>query len=125
LRKILIIDDEIDLCVLLKSYFIKKDYEVIFAHSLSEGLQLLQHYRPDVLFLDNNLPDGTGWNLAPQIANEYPTLQINMISGFHPPLPVMPAKAKFNVFEKPISFSDLDRLMKPSQDNYSNKKLQQ
>lgn len=113
MKKILIIDDEIDLCVLLKSYFVKKDYEVIFAHSLTEGFQLLQHYRPNILFLDNNLPDGTGWNLAPQIASQYPEMQINMISGFHPTLPVMPAKASYNVFEKPISFSDLDKLTQP------------
>ena len=41
-KKILIIDDETDLCLLLKEYFVKKHYEVILSHTLMEGTHLLE-----------------------------------------------------------------------------------
>jgi response regulator of citrate/malate metabolism len=109
-KKILIIDDEIDLCLLLKEYFFrKKNFEVIVAHTLSEGKSLIDTIRPDILFLDNNLPDGVGWGNAPYFAQKFPGIYIILISAFHPALPDMPLGAKFRIIEKPITFSDLDK----------------
>ncbi|RYE52567.1 MAG: response regulator [Sphingobacteriales bacterium] len=76
-RKVLIIDDEIDLCHLLKSYFLRKNYEVYLSHTLEQGLAFLRTLNPEIIFLDNNLPDGTGWSVAPQIAREFPETYIN------------------------------------------------
>ncbi len=108
-KKVLIIDDEIDLCLLLKSYFLRKDYEVYLAHTLEQGIDFLDNIKPDMLFLDNNLPDGTGWTEAPALAGKYPDMYINLISAFHPSKPIMPDNAKYSVIEKPMSFGDLDR----------------
>ncbi|RYE16206.1 MAG: response regulator [Sphingobacteriales bacterium] len=108
-NKVLIIDDETDLCLLLKSYLTRKNYEVFLSHTLEDGISALEQLHPNILFLDNNLPDGTGWSIAPQIAAQYPNTCINMISAFHPQIPEMPESAKFNVIEKPIRLSDLDR----------------
>ena len=108
-KKVLIIDDETDLCLLLKDYFIRKNYKVDISHTLKEGLGLLESINPDILFLDNNLPDGVGWALAPEISEGYPSTYIVLISAFHPPLPKMPAKAQYRTIEKPISFADLNK----------------
>lgn len=108
-RKVLIIDDEIDLCHLLKSYFLRKGYEVYLSHTLEQGLAFLKTLKPDILFLDNNLPDGVGWNAAPEIASQLPATHINLISAFHPIKPSMPEGARFSVIEKPISLTDLDK----------------
>lgn len=106
---ILIIDDEIDLCYLLKGYFQRKSYRVELAHNLKDGLEALEHTQPDYLFLDNNLPDGNGWQVAGEIVQRYPQVHLNLISAFHPTLPNLPHSAQYRVYEKPISFSDLDR----------------
>jgi DNA-binding NtrC family response regulator len=108
-KKVLIIDDEIDLCHLLKSYFLRNNYEVYLSHTLEQGLSFIKTLQPEIVFLDNNLPDGIGWNIAPEIAAQYPGTYINLISAFHPVLPHMPADARYNIIEKPISLSDLDR----------------
>jgi DNA-binding NtrC family response regulator len=108
-KKVLIIDDEIDLCHLLKSYFLRKNYEVYLSHTLEQGLAFLKALQPDIVFLDNNLPDGIGWNIAPTIATQFPETHINLISAFHPVLPSMPEAAKFSIIEKPISLTDLDK----------------
>ena len=108
-KKILIIDDEIDLCLLLKDYFVRKSYDVAVVHTLEEGKKLLYDMKPDILFLDNNLPDGTGWSNAQKIAVDLPLIYIILISAFHPQQPAMPAKANYRAIEKPISLADLDK----------------
>lgn len=110
-KKILIIDDETDLCLLLKDYFTRKQYEVYVCNTLSEGERTLNDVHPDILFLDNNLPDGVGWNTAPEIAKNYPDLYIVLFSAFHPEIPAMPANAHFRIVEKPISLLDLEQQM--------------
>lgn len=107
-RKVLIVDDEIDLCLLLTGYFQRKDFDVFVAHTLKEGKEKMYNIRPDLLFLDNNLPDGFGWNEAPALAEDFPNLIINLISAYHPRIPDFPAGTRLNVIEKPISLKDLD-----------------
>ena len=108
-KSILIIDDEKDLCLLLKDYFTRKNYNVILSHTLQDGAQALTTATPDILFLDNNLPDGIGWDLAPAFAAKHPSSYIVLASAFHPDIPDMPANSRFKVLEKPISILDLDQ----------------
>ncbi len=107
-KKILIIDDETDLCLLLKDYFVRKNYDVSISHTLSEGKELLYSSKPDILFLDNNLPDGIGWKAAPGFAASFPQTYIVLISAFHPSIPEMPENARFRAIEKPITMADLN-----------------
>lgn len=106
--RILIIDDEIDLSLLLKSYFVRKNNDVTIAHSLSEGLKLIPELKPDMLVLDNNLPDGTGWKEAPVIASNHPSIFIYLVSAYHPSRPEMPKDARFKILEKPVSLKDFE-----------------
>lgn len=108
-KKVLIIDDEIELCHLLKHYFLKKDFDVHISHTLKDGVSEFRGYNPDIVFLDNNLPDGSGWQLAPQIAKDSADTYIILISGYYPTLPEMPDTAKYSVIEKPVSFKDIDK----------------
>lgn len=107
-KTILIIDDEIELCQLLKNYFLRKQYQVHLSHTLKDGLNALEVNEPDIVFLDNNLPDGTGWDIAPEIAANHKEIFIVLISGYHPSFPQMPTAARYKIIEKPISFSDIE-----------------
>lgn len=80
--KALIIDDEIDICVLLAGLLKKMGISAIFAISLEEGIKSLSENDVNVLFLDNNLPDGSGLEHLKEIKNQYPRLIIFMISAF-------------------------------------------
>ena len=55
-KKVLIIDDEIDLCILLKNFLTRQHFEVVVSHKLSEGLQEALNFSPDIIFLDINMP---------------------------------------------------------------------
>jgi two-component system, OmpR family, response regulator len=80
-KKVVIIDDEEDLCHLMKAYLKDLNYEVYYAYSLSAGLELLKHVVPDVLFIDNNLPDGLGSEQMSFLKSTYPNCRINLISA--------------------------------------------
>jgi len=110
-KRILIIDDEIDLCFLLKNYLTAKNYEVDIANTIQDGLIKLNHSHPDILFLDNNLPDGSGWEKAPEISNSNPALKINLISGLKQRFPPGKMKANIRIIEKPLSAFEIDKAL--------------
>lgn len=59
-RRILIVDDEEDVCLLLKRS-LRRDFKTVeAAYLLQEGLDIAERLQPDILLLDNNLPDGLG-----------------------------------------------------------------
>ena len=109
-RSIMIIDDEVDQCLLLANYLRKKGFQVDFAHTLTEGINILRQGIPDHLLLDNHLPDGPGWKYARLIRGLFPQLAITLITGGETYDPHNPHD-KFRRLTKPISFGDLDALL--------------
>lgn len=107
-KKVLIIDDEVDLCLLMKQYFLRKQYEVYIAHTLNDGLSRLNGLTPDYLFIDYNLPDGLGWDRLPELYHRFPEIQYHLISAFRPNMPSELDGAKLTIWEKPISLKSLD-----------------
>lgn len=105
--KILIIDDEEDYCQIMKHYFEVKNYEVSVANTLMDGLNLLEQIKPDILFLDNNLPDGEGWDHIDEIILKNPFLHIHLISAYKSRNQVA-AESNIWVWEKPISLQKFD-----------------
>src|SRR5687768_18321502 len=100
-KKVLIIDDEVDLCLLMKAYFLRKNYEVYIAHTLSDGLNRLGQIIPNYLFIDYNLPDGLGWDKLPEMFHRYPSNQYHLISAFRHTMPAELNRAKLTIWEKP------------------------
>ncbi len=107
--KILIIDDELDQCIIIKSYFQSRKYEVFMEQSLKDGLNSLKQNNPDILLLDNNLPDGRGWDMLDTIVEEFPSLKVHLISAYHQKKDPLPIHHNVTVWEKPISLNNLDK----------------
>lgn len=107
-KKVLIIDDEVDLCILMKSYFLRKNYEVYIAHTLVDGMHRMNEVTPDYLFIDYNLPDGLGWDKLPEMYRKLPNTHFHLISAFQPTMPSDLDGSKLTIWEKPISLKALD-----------------
>lgn len=107
LKKILIIDDEEDLCSLLKSFLVPLHYDVTSASTITEALDVIPQIKPDIIFLDNNLPDGLGWDKIDEIQHHAPDCKINLISAFKFIPEKLRGKDGIRLIEKPISFSML------------------
>ena len=108
--KILIVDDEVDFCMLMQNYFEDKGFDVYIAFTLQEGLNLLHKIQPGVLFMDNNLPDGEGWSKVNEIVASYPELHINMISAYGEKPDLVTKSDRLMFWEKPISTQDLNEV---------------
>ncbi|HEY6975485.1 MAG TPA: response regulator, partial [Chitinophagaceae bacterium] len=94
---------------LLKSYFSSKQYEVYYSYSLNTGMKMLEEIHPDILFLDNNLPDGSGWNTADQIIKKHPQLQLNLISTHQNDF-IKKETQSIRVWEKPLKLTELGKM---------------
>ena len=81
-KKVLIIEDEGDMCLLLDIMLNGKDMEVDHVKKLSAAEEYLQKQQPAVVILDNKLPDGFGVDFIRFIKSNYPAIRIIMISGF-------------------------------------------
>lgn len=51
-KSILIIDDEVDLCMLMRAYYLRKNYIVFVAHQFYEALGLAKDHNPNIILLD-------------------------------------------------------------------------
>jgi len=60
MAKVLIIDDDFDLCKILLKSLKRIEHDVHYALTLNQGLDKLFSNEFDVVFLDVNLPDGNG-----------------------------------------------------------------
>ncbi len=106
-RKVLIIDDEVDFGMLMKRFFSQKNYDVYVAYNIADGMKLLDEHRPDVIFLDNNLPDGYGWDKTDFILTNYPQTQLNLISALNVP---KTSASAFRILEKQMLLKELPKM---------------
>lgn len=80
-KKILIVDDEGDICFLLKNALKGTAYHADHVNTLAQAEIFMKEEMPAVLFLDNRLPDGWGINSIRNIKSEYPSIKIIVITA--------------------------------------------
>ncbi|MGZ5134868.1 MAG: response regulator [Flavitalea sp.] len=81
-RKVLIIEDEGDMCLLLNILLNGKEMELDHVKNLSAAEEYLLKEQPSVVILDNKLPDGFGIDFISFLKKQYPSVKIIMISGY-------------------------------------------
>jgi two-component system OmpR family response regulator len=79
--KVLIVDDELDICYLLSGMLKQRNFRAAFVNSLSDAVTALQADTPSLLFLDNHLPDGFGLDFIPYVKKNYPDVKVVMITA--------------------------------------------
>ena len=79
--KILLIDDEPEICQLLQAILARQGFVSSSAHSLMEARERLRSGWFDGVFLDVNLPDGRGYELIPELKTIYPHVRVIVISA--------------------------------------------
>ena len=85
--KLLIIDDDPNICEMLRLYFENESYKVKTANDGVEGLNYFKIFEPDLVLLDIMMPKKDGWQVCREIRE---------IS----PKPVIMITAKGDVFDK-------------------------
>jgi len=65
--KILVIDDDLNICELLRLYFENEGYQVKTANDGADGVSTFKMYEPDIVFLDVMMPKKDGWQVLREI----------------------------------------------------------
>ena len=66
-EKILVVDDDNNICELLRLYLEKDGYEVILAHNGGDAVKMFQDLSPDLMILDIMLPVLDGWQVCREV----------------------------------------------------------
>jgi two-component system response regulator VicR len=80
--KVLIIDDDDDLQLLLSNTLESRGYDVVTASSGPEGLRLFHQEQPDLVLLDVRMPEMDGWEVLERL-RQLSTVPILMLTAIH------------------------------------------
>ena len=65
--KILIVDDDQNICELLRLYIEKEGFDVRIANDGRRALEIFEEYNPDLIMLDIMLPELDGWQVCREV----------------------------------------------------------
>ncbi|HOG23796.1 MAG: Transcriptional regulatory protein YycF [Candidatus Omnitrophica bacterium ADurb.Bin292] len=80
-KKLLLVDDEVEICEFLKSFFEDRDYQVATAHSGVQAVEQVESFRPDVVLLDIQMPEMDGLSALREIKEKYPRVKVIMVTA--------------------------------------------
>ena len=80
--KLLVVDNEIDICNFVKSFFEMRGFSVATALNGDEAMDRLKDQSPDLVILDVMMRrDDEGLEYLPKIKNAYPAAKVIMVTG--------------------------------------------
>ncbi|ODC00455.1 Fis family transcriptional regulator [Candidatus Thiodiazotropha endoloripes] len=110
MTRILLVDDDIASCRTLQLHLSGLGHEVSMAHSVDEGLQLLENFKPGLVVLDIRMPGKSGLQGLPEFKSALPEVRIIMITAFHDMESTIEAmqKGADDYIHKPIDIDEFD-----------------
>ncbi len=81
-QKILVIDDDTDICLLLRRFLSKNGFDVAVAHNGTTGLSVLEEFHPDLVLTDFKLGDMDGATILTRIKEKFPLIPVLIITGY-------------------------------------------
>jgi len=119
MSKILVVDDETDLEVLIKQKFRKqireRQYDFVFAFNGKEALEKIhQQSDIDMVFSDINMPEMDGLTLLEKLNEVNPIIKAVIVSAYGDMDNIRSAmnKGAFDFICKPVNFDDLEVTLK-------------
>jgi class 3 adenylate cyclase/FixJ family two-component response regulator len=115
MSKILVVDDEVDLEMLIKQKFRQKirehQYEFVFAANGNDALEKLQqHPDIDIILCDINMPEMDGLTLLSRLKELSPIIKTVIVSAYGDMENIRTAmnRGAFDFVTKPVNFDDLE-----------------
>lgn len=80
MKKVLVVDDDKNICELLKLYLVKEGFETYFAYDGSEAVTSAKENEPDIIILDVMMPVINGWE-ACKLIRQFTDVPIIMLTA--------------------------------------------
>lgn len=82
MKKILIIEDDVSFCLMMKTFLTKKGFEVFNAFSFKEATVILKDQQLDLVLTDVRLPDSDGIEILKHIKEVNHAIQVILMTGY-------------------------------------------
>jgi DNA-binding response OmpR family regulator len=112
-KTVLVVDDEVDFCHMIRSVLGKQGFKVVLAHTLEFAKVQLTIHNPTIILLDHNMPDGLGTRFLQENKSALEHKHVIFITGDTSPA-VKDEALKLGVFDflpKPFHYSALNKVM--------------
>jgi two-component system cell cycle sensor histidine kinase/response regulator CckA len=110
-QKILIVDDEKDMCKVMEELLKRLGYQAAYVNSGNAAIVKYKSWRPDLVLLDRNMPEMDGLSCAESVLDYDPDAKIVIISGYDVDGPTGIAEEKKRLIQgyltKPIGMAKL------------------
>lgn len=113
--KLLVIDDELAICDVLKEFFGEKGYKVFIATNADEGLSIVKTECPHIVLLDIIMPYRSGIDVLLSIKKINPAIKIIMLTAVNNEIVISQAKeyGASDYIIKPFSLNYLEKEVMP------------
>ncbi len=108
-ERVLVVDDETELCNLVAEVLTGEGYEVFTAYSGQHALEVMQVDEIDLVITDIIMPEMDGYQLANIIKQQYPSIKIQLVSGYadQQHADMVDEQLQANMLYKPVKMKEL------------------
>ena len=113
MERVLVVDDEIEVCNALKEFLSLKEYEVETALDGPTALKKVEEFKPHIVLLDIIMPGMGGIDVLKEIRNINPKISIIMVSAVvdEELAKIMIKLGAYDYITKPIDFNHLETVL--------------
>lgn len=110
-KKLLIVDDEVEICEFLKSFFEDRDFKVATATSGTQALLKVEEFKPHVMLLDIQMPGMDGLQALKKVKEQFPLTKVIMVTAVETQDKIEEAMrcGADNYITKPLSLEYLEK----------------
>ena len=113
MAKLLIVDDESDICEFARNFFKKRKIDVSVASGGRQALELIAKENPDLILLDVRMEEMTGIEVLRELRKSKPSVKVIMVSGVEDEETIKEAKALgvIGYIHKPFILEELEKIV--------------
>jgi CheY-like chemotaxis protein len=111
--RVLVVDDEAQVCEMVRDTLVEFGYEVAVASGGPEALGLMASFGPDAVLLDVLMPGMSGADVLARLRQEHPGVAVVMLTGNQDQDAArqLLANGAFDYIRKPFDLQVLERVM--------------
>ena len=112
--KLLIVDDEVEICDFLKMFFEDRSFDVEVAYNGADAIAKAAIFKPAVMLLDIKIPGMDGLEVLKRIKKEFPAIRVLMVTALETSEKINEALrlGADNYITKPLSLEYLENDVK-------------
>jgi DNA-binding response OmpR family regulator len=112
MTRVLVVDDELDICLMVSNHLQKLQFETQYALSVKDAVLKLNASTYQLLFIDIDLTDGSGFDVISHIQKSKSNLKIIVISAYHNEVATSLEMGANLFIEKPFSIKTINEALR-------------